>query len=807
MALITDPDNLSQGAVTAVADMAGGAPTGQTVSFTSAGSNFPALTANMYFEIREHSVSEYNGLWQESGGAPTSAAVTADKIDGATLPGGSTSAEPVSWLGDSGATANEKSVMYSTDTSQFWLIDQGNLSVDGVTGKAFYSFTKEEWKNDNFLNPFDFPAVPITDESYEYSVWTAADATTIKRLRTVGWSENRADGALVRQFIGVITLGTFEDDTTDTAYVQLGDDPTDTAAASDFTFAGPVNEALQTYDLAVGPPTVGHVITTNNVITRDSGSFITDDGFVVGGGCEIINAEDAGNNNLGTLPIASVTALVLTLEGTPLTNNADDTTMEIAVDNREAIALFLRERDADPNGKLFDSSDLAAIGVTKVANQAYRFPLANATDLKISETDANVSTLSPYTEIRLRYLSAAYNREVDSATKRNFGVVVDVGTHSKDNGASATSTLFSSAGWNAGAGEALADYAGGSLIIHEGTDQGTHTISGTPVDNAGTLEVTVTVALTATESNLSFTMQRATPVAATAEEIYEKVQYQLRQNADIDAGGSVVTGSTADELLNFVGDTLEAGRLLPVNPNGGGSGVIIEGFDANDTNRLTFVDNGGTDRNFPFVAAGTISWNANLENDTDGTYWMYYAYTERFTNTGFGLSGASGDAATLDSSTTDLTAELANGDYVNLSGFTNTDLDGLYVLTGAPAGVGPWTAAVRRVDGSTLVNEAAAASISLDKNPANSPDAILVDNNAGTDITAGTFAGGLSDPFDYDYDNNVQGGRTAATDAEVLLKAIGFGTGQYVETTGTITRAVGLSFTLVSALERNYDNP
>lgn len=65
----------------------------------------------------------------------------------------------------------------------------------------------------------------------------------------------------------------------------------------------------------------------------------------------------------------------------------------------------------------------------------------------------------------------------------------------------------------------------------------------------------------------------------------------------------------------------------------------------------------------------------------------------------------------------------------------------------------------------------------------------------------------MSDPFDFDYDGNVQGGRTAGTTAEITLKAIGYNTGQYVETTGQILQAVGQVFTLVSALERNYDNP
>ena len=807
MAQVNDPDNLSQGAVdVTLVDLVGGAPTGQTVAFTSAGSFIPTITAGMYIEIRGHTQAEYNGLWVESGGSPTNAAATLDKADGVTLPGGATGATAVTWLGDSGALANEKSVHYNVGTQTIRVFDQGNVSTDGVLKRALFSFTKEEWKNDNHLNPYDFPYVGITPEQFELPGWFYEDAQTRKRLRSGGWSELRADGELLQQYAGIVTLGTFEAPGADVAEYQLGDDPTDTTAAVPFTFAGPVDEAILVYDLVTAPPTVGHIITTNNVITRDAGSFISE-GYVVGGGANIINAEDAGNNGLGTLELSAVTALVLTFVGTPLTNNADDTTMEIAVDNREAVKLKLRIRDGDTNGKTFDSSNLLAIGQTAVDNKVFRFPLSNATDLKITSTDATITGGGPWTEIRLRYLAETYNREVDTVTKRNFGVVVDVGTYSQANGVTAISTLFTSAALGLGAGEALADYAGGSLVIHEGADQGTHVISGTPVDNADTLEVTLTVALTTVDTSVSFTMYPASPIAATAEQIFEKVQYQLRQAADVDATDGVVTGDTADELLVFVGDSLRAGSFLGVNPNGGGSGVIIEGFDANDTNRISFWDNGGIERTFPFVAAGVINWNTNLEVDTNGTYWMYFQYTERFTNTGHGLSAPTGDLATLDSTTTDLVAELANGDYVNLTGWTNPDLDGIYVLTGAPAGSGPWTATVRRVDGTTLVAEAAAASVSLDKNPVGSPDAILVKDNNSVDITASTFGGGLQDPFDFDYDNNVQGGRTAATNAEVLLKAIGFDTGQYVETTGTITRAVGQAFTLVSALERNYNNP
>ena len=81
--------------------------------------------------------------------------------------------------------------------------------------------------------------------------------------------------------------------------------------------------------------------------------------------------------------------------------------------------------------------------------------------------------------------------------------------------------------------------------------------------------------------------------------------------------------------------------------------------------------------------------------------------------------------------------------------------------------------------------------------------AIIVDDADGVDIS-GNVSGAATVTFTYDYDGNVQGGRTPATDAVIVLVAIGLTTAQYARFDGTITRATGLTFGLVAALERNY---
>lgn len=800
MALINDPDDLNQGFLTAVTDAVFASATGDDVTITSAGSNLPTLAGGEYFEVRFHSNPVNNGLYVATG-TPTAGSAACTKVSSPITPANAGS-EAIQILGETGA-ATEKSVFFDVDNKLIWLLDQGDLSVDGVLLQTLYSFMKEEWKADDFLNPYLQPFIAITPEQFEtQGDWAFVNDTSRKRIRTAGWREIDELNVLKKEYAGIITLGTFEDSVNDLAYYAYGNDPTATAAAINFTFAGPVNEAILTYELNVGPDTAtGFTFTASTIVRTDGGSWITD-GYKVGSQVTVIGADNALNNV--TAVITSVVTATITVSGTPFTADTLDTTVRFARNYRNALSLFLRVRDADPNGKTYAQSNLASAGATSIDNKVFKFPLQNATDLKIEESDANIAANSPYTQIVVRYFDQAFAKDIDLVgTPRNFGIVIDVGTHSGVDGdtTGTGNTLTSTEG-------AIVDdgrYEGGTLTIHEGTNKGIYTIAtGAGAITATTVQITTTFANTL--SNQSFTLQRATPVVATGEEIYEKTQYLLRQAADVDATDQVVTGRTADSLLTFVGDSLRAGVSIPVNPNGGGTGVTIMGFSANDTNRLSFFDNGGTERTYPFVAAGTINFNSNLANDADGYYWMYFRYTERFTNTGFSIGSVSGASATLTSTTTSLVAELAVNDYINLSGFVEENNNGIYVCTGAPAGTGPWTAAVRKVDSETLVVEAAGPTVSLDKKPIGSPDALIVNDNGGTPIEGSTF--GINfDAFDFDYDGNVQGGRTAGTDAAVLVKAEGFSIAQYVEATATIARAVGQTITLVAPLERNFSNP
>ncbi|MHA2136319.1 MAG: hypothetical protein ACW99J_20870 [Candidatus Thorarchaeota archaeon] len=531
MTLRVDPDDLSQGASAAAAGVTFtvGSPLNEAVLTSAA--TLPVLVAGEFFEVRDHTTPQNNGLYVETGGAPTTSSVTAKKLSGANpITAGS---EAITVLGNSSGSpiaSTQKSIHVAVDDREIYILEQGLIDPDGVTLQALYSFLKEEWKNDPVLIPYVFPIVAITPEQYEFSDnWNPVDDTAAspatyrsrKLIRTGGWSELDINSLRLREYACGITLGSFVE-ATDRAYYQQGNDPTDIGAAINFDFDGPANESIKTYERVITSGGTGGLDFGTNTITRnDGGSWITD-GVVIGGQVTVENASGTSPLNNGTFAVLAVTASVVTVTAASFTatGSPNEVTAHVAVDNRNALKLFLREGFSvalDPDsGKTYAQADLADIGVTSVQNQVYRFPLANAADLKITTADATVSTRSP--TVTISYFATpqvitGFNLDAASTqspqTNGAFGIVID---------------------------------AKGLLL----------------------------------------------------EQVYEYVQFSLRQASDINdntvsPGNDVVTGRTADELVAFVGDSL--GTLAATNPSGGGTGVTIINFNAADTNRISFVDN------------------------------------------------------------------------------------------------------------------------------------------------------------------------------------------------------------------------
>lgn len=526
-------------------------------------------------------------------------------------------------------------VVINTSAKTIQLAVAGNLSTDGVTLKAVYSFLKEEWKSDANLIKFDFPMTPITDEQMQIGVssrnngWNWANATTRELIRTGGWQEVDGYGVVQAEYAGIVSLGSLEAGTQ--AYYQQ----VSGGAATNFVLADEINQAVLVYD---------------------EGNF----------------------------------------------------------DRRNYFKVFAREQ-----GDKYAVADLAAIGVTTMTYQVYRFPLATSVDLKVTTADTgidansdNTADVAPYNGMSITYFSSAQSRTI-GGVGYNFGIIID--------------------------------------------------------GNQG-----------------------------TAEQIYEFIQWSLRRSTDIDAGAGTVTGRTADELVEFVGDTLKTKNAT--NPAGGGTGVYIDDFKTADINRLVFRDNTTAERTFPFTANITFSFSSTLSNDGYSVYRAYFTNDDAGNNDGydFGTANAiiprssenyattnrarSSNIATI---TTSASHGLAVGDVVNVVGLGGaSSYNGVFVVASVPSGTTFTYANTGGNEGSTA-------------------------DTGGTAhvCMGGNIGGAPSVSFGYDYDSNVQrGAASAGDDAPLTVVAIGLSGAQYVLATGTIARSTSNAISLVAPIERNYAN-
>ena len=279
----------------------------------------------------------------------------------------------------------------------------------------------------------------------------------------------------------------------------------------------------------------------------------------------------------------------------------------------------------------------------------------------------------------------------------------------------------------------------------------------------------------------------------TAEQIYEFVQWSLRQTVDVDDSAGSLAGKIAPELLRFVGETLET--LSVTNYRGGGSGVYIDNFQTTDINRLVFRDNTGTSRTFPFNANLAVNFSTTLQGDADAIYRVFYTNDDAGANAGndFGTAGAIIPRTNTNFATTNRlrltnvatltigTHTLVVGDVIEVVSLGGSGYNGVHVITG--------------VTGTT---------VSYANTGTN--ETIQADTAGVVHRLMGGLVGGVaSKQLSYAYDTNVQrGSGSDGTNAPITAVAIGLNSAQYVLAAGTIERSNANIITLTAPVERNY---
>jgi hypothetical protein len=676
--------------------------------------------------------------------------------------------------------------------------------VDGVTEQCVYSFSKEEWKLDSAVYGGDdlirheFPFEPITSEQFEigggtsHDSWSWFNKYTKKKVRTGGWDNKITAGTSTNQWAGIITLGSLQ--STAQVYYQQN---SVTTAPTNFTFLGPVNEAIDisgsgydyrtflklfvrkkfyTYAGAsisdIGVTTLqpivnrfplAHALDTaivaldaqvvgappyrtsaslstgvngvTNPVTALTGAFTSSGatfitaGVAAGDTLYLPGGTWAGYYTIFSAPTETTLTVDTTEKGT-WTNTTSNTFNVGTVTRVSAKTDGVLADVATTTGSLvsagsnFTTSGVVAgdmVVITEAASP-YRgvykvLSVQNATTLYLDTTDKTfgaASNIDFYVTRAGMYLQS-----------KEEALTIATTTGTLTFAASPTNTLTRTGGSWISDGVTVGTVIG----VVNGTNAG-KLLTVKTVDSATQLTfVTTDVVLAGTDTiNITATDYFKRSVAGTtyafkwrlfgngqlATYCYEFIQHQLRQPTDIDYGPNVNRGDVTDLLMSYQA------------PTGLGLNLIIDNINANDTNNVSYRDATGVNRAFAYVAAGSISFNDNLQTDAAARYVMFF--------------------------TNDNSGDNLGRDY-------------------------------------------------------GTPNAIIVQDATSAQI-AGNVSGQPSVSFTYDYDGNVQRGATSAgTDAPVTIVAIGLTKAQFVITTGNITRAKGISFSLVSALERNYSNP
>lgn len=143
------------------------------------------------------------------------------------------------------ASTGTKEMFVDLANKKIKLVRVGVLSADGITLKAVYSKLKDIWQNDTTAIKYEFPMTPITDERFELlkgwdfdKTGSGSDLTT-NLIRTGGWARKNTAGAVIEEWIGVVTLGTIQTG----GQVYFTQFLADTA--HNFVLTGPVDQAVQ----------------------------------------------------------------------------------------------------------------------------------------------------------------------------------------------------------------------------------------------------------------------------------------------------------------------------------------------------------------------------------------------------------------------------------------------------------------------------------------------------------------------------------------------------------------------------------
>jgi hypothetical protein len=718
--------------------------------------------------------------------------------------------------------------------------------TDGATLQAVYSFLKEEWKTVGAgyvdLIKFVFPLESITREQFEiggatHDNWNWRDDDTRNLIRTGGWAAVSSAGQTLQRYAGIITLGSLDADT-QVYYLQIDSSSGSPTQPVNFVSTGPVNQAI-----LVSGDGGADLRNTLKLFARKKGRSYAESEIA-----------DIGVTQLETLvnrfPVThAVDPAITATDGALAGGTAIYQATKQQLTASDGLAV-INSASAQENTFTFSSagSDFNAVGF-EVGDIIHTSGSASGLDDQYFEivdvVDANTLTLLQEPTINMAAegtISFSANTRIrhdaeTNATLQSFGGVVTTSGI-----IDAASALFRSSGVTAGD----VAYVFGSGSAYNDELVGTYLVINTGVDET---EIVVN------------TIDQPFPTAATAAdysvEVYRPgmhLQYKSQEATDVSAdatSGLVITSAAPDTVQrrdggDFYADGYVTGGILYIGNAEDAANVgsyVISGIstDIENADTISLAQAAGVTTNAadtlatlsgengfiraPQSTSYSFNWRLFGNNGTLSQCFQYLqkqlrrgANTDLFDASFRRVADIDTASGVFRGDITDLLMTFAspNGTTLNLyiddlnsSEKNNVAFEDLLGISRNFAFTSTVSISVNQNlldDSDTKVivfftNDDAGDNTGRDYG---TDQAITVQDTAAADMISNDPSASPID-FEFDYDGNVQrGSASAGEDAPVTIVAIGLNTAQYVSTAGTVTRQSTNVFSLVSALERNY---
>ena len=737
-----------------------------------------------------------------------------------------------------------------TDINYAICTPTGGTVTDGATLQAIYSFLKEEWKTagSGFVDliQFVFPLESITREQFEIGGATHGnfdwrDNDTRQLIRTGGWAKLDSAGTTKQIYAGVITLGSLDTDTQ--VYYQQIDSTSGTASdPKNFILTGPVNQAILVQDVDAGDD----YRTFLKIFARKKGKSYS-------------------QSQISDIGVSTLESIVNRF---PITHGDDPAIVDSDGDLAGGVKIYqtgvilntgtdytVTASTASAQEKTFTVSvaagDFQASGVT-----AKDYINLKGTDTALDDDFFEIVSVDSATQLTLLQeptvaipsetpiTGILYSRR--RANERSDGQIQNIG------GSDLSGTLTSAASDFVSSGLAAGDIVG--ILASGATSLNA---------NVGTYKV---LSITDLNNVVLDTQDQPFPTVQSAAtfnfEVYRPgmyLQYKKEEATDVAAdaiSGLVFSSASPDTIQrrdggNFSTDGYVVGGVIRVgNAEDAGNigSYVISGISTttttNDTVSLfqnttltanaadTTATLSGENGFLRAPQSQNFSFNWRLFGN-NGTLANCFQWLQKQLRRGANVALDDSDFRTLsDISTasgvfrgdvTDLLMTFAspNGTTLNLfiddlnanekNNVTFEDVLGVGRNFAFLAVISISVNANIIDDNDTklvvfFTNDDAGDNTGRDYG---TDEAIIVQDTSGNDMIAGVSADITASPvnFEFDFDNNAQrGSASAGENAPVTIVAIGLNTAQYVSTAGTVTRQSTNTFSLVSALERNYSN-